>query len=306
MSHASRPTTLTLIAIATCATLTSMDAAAQTRRRTPPNRQGTATPAQTPAQAPVAPQPSLDEAPDDAPTGGADADALVQAVQAAALADSADGARSIARLLMVGIPPRAAASALDALGVLGLPEGAPAVLRFLDHRRATLRRHAVAAAQAIHTPELVAALAAKLGDSDERVRVEAATALAEVGALREVPQAFAAFERDVDAIQGARGSALAHELAKLIARAGTQEHVTRLLGFLRRAPLETMSDALTIAMRRADIPDPIKVRIVNDVGNLATPGVRAFLTAIADAPRECGAAASRAARTAADRISASE
>ncbi|MFO0557098.1 MAG: HEAT repeat domain-containing protein [Polyangiales bacterium] len=294
---------LATIAVATSVQLASGDAHAQRGRR-PRNN----TPAQTPPQTPEPARPTLDldTAPDDAPTGGADADALVQAIQAAAVAGTAEGALSIARLLMVGSPPRAAAAGLDALGVLGRPEGAVAVLRFLDHRRATLRRHAVAAAQAIHTPELVAALAARLGDSDERVRTEAATALADVGGAREVAQAFAAFERDVDAMNGARGSALAHELAKLIARAGTADHVTRLLGFLRRAPLETMSDALTIAVRRADIPDPLKVRIVNDVGNLATPGVRAFLTGIADAPRECGAAASRAARTAADRISASE
>jgi hypothetical protein len=289
------------IAVAASVELASSDVHAQRGRRL---RNTTPAPAQTPE--PARPTLDLDTAPDDAPTAGADADALVQAIQAAAVAGTAEGALSIARLLMVGIPPRAAAAGLDALGVLGRPEGAIAVLRFLDHRRATLRRHAVAAAQAIHTPELVAALAARLGDSDERVRTEAATALADVGGAREVAQAFAAFERDVDAMNGARGSALAHELAKLIARAGTADHVTRLLGFLRRAPLETMSDALTIAVRRGDIPDPLKVRIVNDVGNLATPGVRAFLTGIADAPRECGAAASRAARTAADRISASE
>ncbi len=256
--------------------------------------------------APAAANEDPDAAPDDAPSGGADADQLVQVIQAAALTGNAGGARAISRLLVNGIPPRAAAAGLDALGVLGRPEGAGAVLRFLEHRRASLRRHAVAAAQAIHSPELVAALASKLRDSDQRVRTEAAAALAEVGGAREVPISFAAFERDVDAMNGAAGSPFAHELAKLIARVGTAEHVTRLLTFLRRAPFATMSDALTIAVRRRDIPDALKVRIVNDVGNLATPGVRGFLTAIADAPRDFGVPASRAARTAADRISASE
>jgi HEAT repeat protein len=253
-----------------------------------------------------APAPDPDEAPQDAPSLGADTDTLVQAIQAAAVVGTAEGARSISRLLVQGVPPRAAAAGLDALGVLGRPEGAPAVLRFLEHRRGTLRRHAVAAAQAIHTPELVNALAGKLSDSDERVRIESATALAEVGGAREVVIAFAAFERDVDAPHGAQGSPVAHELAKLIARAGTAEHVTRLLGFLRRASFTTMSDALAIAVRRRDIPEQLKVRVVNEVGNLATAGVRQFLTAIADAPRECGALASRSARTAVDRIAASE
>lgn len=301
-----RPLSLTLALVSALA-MYAPSTHAQARRGRPPRRANpAATQPSNAAQTAPAAEPDPDAAPDDAPNGGADADTLVQAIQAAAVAGTADGARSIGRMLMVGIPPRAAAAGLDALGVLGRAEGAPAVLRFLDHRRATLRRHAVAAAQAIHTPELVAALAARLGDSDEHVRNEAAAALAESGSLREVAQSFAAFERDVDAVAGARGSALAHELAKHIARAGTVEHVTRLLGFLRRAPFETMSDALTIAVKRGDIPDAIKLRIVNDVGNLATPGVRAFLTGIADAPREAGLAASRAARTAADRISASE
>lgn len=263
---------------------------------------GTDAQAQSPAQSSV----SLDDAPDDAPSGGANAEQLVQAIQLAAVSGGPDGARSISRLLLQGIPPRAAAAGLDALGVLARPEGATAVLRFLEHRRPSLRRHAIAAAQAIHSPELIAALAARLGDSDEKVRIDAATALAEVGGAREVAHAFAAFERDIDSTAGTQEAPFARELARLIGRAGTAEHVTRLLGFLRRAPLSTLSDALALAVRRRDIPDPLKVRIVNDVGNLATGGVRAFLQSIADNPRQCGVAASRAARTAADRISASE
>lgn len=277
---------------------------AQRGRRPPPPR--TTTPVQPEPQSNPTPSATGDEAPQDAPSFGADADTLVQAIQAAALAGTPEGAQSIARLIANGVPPRAAAAGLDALGVLSRPEGASAILRFMQHRRVTLRRHAIAAAQAIHTPELLSALAGKLSDSDERVRLDAATALGEVGSAQEVAQSFAAFERDVDAPHGAEGSPFAHQLAKHIGRVGSQEQVTQLLGFLRRASFVTMNEALSLAVRRSDIPERLRLRIVTDVGNLATGGVRAFLTAIADNPRECGPTVSRAARAAADRITASE
>ncbi len=247
-----------------------------------------------------------DDAPQDAPSFGADADTLVQAIQAAAVAGTPEGAQSIARLIVNGVPPRAAAAGLDALGVLSRPEGASAILRFLQHRRVTLRRHAIAAAQAIHTPELLAALAGKLTDGDEHVRIDAATALGEVGSQLEVAATFAAFEHEVDTPHGADGLRFAHELAKHIARAGNAEQVTQLLTFLRRAPFTTMNEALGIALRRLELPERLRLRIVTDVGNLATAGVRTFLTSVADAPRECGPAVSRAARAAADRITATE
>jgi hypothetical protein len=250
--------------------------------------------------------PTAEDAPQDSPSFGADTDTLVQAIQAAAVAGTVEGASSIAQLISNGVPPRAAAAGLDALGVLSRPEGASAILRFMQHRRVSLRRHAIAAAQAIHTPELLVALSGKLSDSDPRVRLDAAAALAEVGSTQEVQTSFAAFEHDVDMPHGAEGSPVAHQLAKHIARVGNVEQVTQLLGFLRRASFLTMNEALAIAVRRTDLPERLRLRIVTDVGNLATGGVRGFLTTIADAPREYGATVSRAARVAADRITGGE
>ncbi|MDP3279246.1 MAG: HEAT repeat domain-containing protein [Deltaproteobacteria bacterium] len=233
---------------------------------------------------------------------GADTDTLIAAIQAAAVSGAPEGAESISRLLSNGVPPRAAAAGLDALGVLGLPQGSPAVLRFLEHRRASLRRHAVAAAQSIHSPDLVRALAGKLSDTDEHVRLDAATALATVATSAEIPACMLAFEHDVNGPHGASGSPFAHELAKAIGRVGSPAQVQALLAYLRRAPFATMSDALSMAVRRRDLPEELKLRIVTAVGDLATPSVRPFLQAIASSPRECGAAVSRAASSAADRI----
>jgi HEAT repeat protein len=236
------------------------------------------------------------------PSAVPDADTLIQVIQSAAVAGNAEGARSISELLLRGVPPRAAAAGLDALGVLARPEGAPAVLRFLEHRRPMLRRHAIAAATAIHTPDLVAALVGRLADSDENVRVEAAVAVGEVGNARATPSLFRAFERDLETVSGPDGNRLLHESAKSIARIGSVDDVTRLLGYLRRAPFRSMVDAIRSALGRHDLPEPFKVRIVQRVGDLATREVRDFLTSVVADAHGQESSVARAARTAADRI----
>ena len=231
-----------------------------------------------------------------------DADTVIQLIQTAAVAGNAEGARSISQLLLRGVPPRAAAAGLDALGVLARAEGAPAVLRFLEHRRPMLRRHAIEAATAIHTPELVAALVGRLADSDENVRIEAATALGEVGTPQAAASLFRAFERDLETVAGPDGNRLLHESAKSIARIGSVEDLTRLLGYLRRAPFRSMVDALRSALARRDLPEPFKVRIVQRVEDLATREVRDFLTSVVADAHGQESSVARAARTAADRI----
>lgn len=231
------------------------------------------------------------------------ADTLIQVIQVAAVSGTADGARSISTLLLRGLPPRAAAAALDALSILGRPEGAPAVLRFLTHHRASLRRHAVAAAQALHTPELVRALAARLGDPDEHVRLEAANALAEVGDSSVVGILFDAFEHDLQDTANANVGRLAHDCARAIAHAGSPEELQRLLGFLRRAPFNTMSDSMRLALQRTDLPTPFKLRVVAAIGDLATREVKHFLETLAGELPARDASVAAAARAAAERIS---
>jgi HEAT repeat protein len=270
------------------AALLAFAPASAAQRRSPRGRAPAPAPAATP------------ETPDLEPPSVAtpDGDTLIEAIQAAAVAGTADGARSISLLILRGVPPRVAAEGLDALGVLARPEGASAVLRFLEHRRVSLRRHAVAAAQAIRTPALVRALAGKLSDSDEDVRVEAAVALAEVGNASVAPALFAAFERDLEN----SGGRLAHEAALAIGRVGSAEDITRLLASLRRAPFRTMSEALRPALARRDLPDAVKLRVVTAVGDLATREAREFLNAVINDARGRETPVVRAARTAAERI----
>ncbi len=273
------------------------DAGAQTRQGR--RRHGRTNPTATTATAATAAATPTELQPPTEPTP--DSDTLLQAIQAAAVSGP-DGAQAIATIILRGVTPRVAAAGLDALGALGQPEGAHAVLRFLEHRRPLLRRHAIAAAQSIHTPELVQALAARLADGDENARIEAATALAEVGSPAVADTLFTAFERDLEATAAPGSGRLLHEAAKAIARVGTERDVQRLLGYLRRAPFRSMADAMRAALQRRDLPEPFRVRVVQSVGDLATREVREFLNSvIADAHGQ-DSPVTRAARVAADRI----
>jgi hypothetical protein len=79
--------------------------------------------------------------------------------------------------------------------------------------------------------------------------------------------------------------------------------VQHLLGFLGRAPLRPMTDAMREAVRRPSLPEPLRVQIVTAVGRLGTRDARTFLnTVIADASGQENAV-TRAARDAAGRIS---
>ncbi len=165
-----------------------------------------------------------------------------------------------------------------------------------------IRRHAIAAARAIHTPDLVDALADLLGDPDPAVRLDAAQALAEVGSRTIGSRLLEAFERDLDDAQGPDGGPLTAPCAIAVGRFGSADDVRHLLGFLGRAPLRAMTDSMREAVRRPALPEALRVQIVTAVGRLATRDARTFLNAIvADANGQDNAVV-RAAREAAARI----
>jgi HEAT repeat protein len=288
--------TMFLVGVLAMPSLADAQAAPRTRTRGRRGRTST-TASSAPPPAATPPAPELEPPAEATP----DSDTLLQAIQAAAVSGP-DGAAAISTIILRGVSPRVAAAGLDALGVLAQPIGTHAVLRFLEHRRPLLRRHAIAAAQAIHTPELVTAVSGRLADSDENVRVDAATALAEMGTAANVPALFAAFERDLEATSAPNSGRLLHECGKAIARVGTEQDVQRLLGFLRRAPFRSMSDAMRAALGRRDLPEPFRIRIVQAVGDLATREVREFLNSVIADAHGSENAVTRAARTAADRI----
>jgi len=227
--------------------------------------------------------------------------AVLERIRNAGLGNAAVGARTVGQALMTGLDPEAAALALDTLATLARPEGAAAVLRFLEHRRPALRRHAIIAAQALHTRPMARALEARLGDPDGTVRAEAAMALAEIGDAQSTAPLWAAFERDLTATLHPQ-SGLAHGCAVALGRRGSADDVTRLVGFLRRAPFGAMADGLRAALGRRDLDDAVKLRIVRAMADLSTGEVQAFLNQAVEAHQGPTAPWVEFARTAAARI----
>ncbi len=230
-----------------------------------------------------------------------DRGAVLERIRNAGLGSAAQGSRDLAMALMTGLDPEAAALALDTLATLGRPEGGAAVLRFLEHRRPSLRRHAIVAAQSLASRPMARALEARLSDPDGTVRAEAAMALAEIGDARNVPGLWAAFERDLTATLHPQ-SGLAHGCAVALGRRGSPADIERLVGYLRRAPFGAMADGLRSALTRADLDNAVKLRIVRAMADLSTGEVQAFLNRAVEEHRGPAAPWVEFARTAAARI----
>lgn len=193
-----------------------------------------------------------------------------------------DGARSIAALLYHGVEPSVAAAGLDALAAMARPESAEVVLRFLDHRRAQLRRRALIAAARIHTPALLRAIDARLGDADASVRGEAARTLADVADARSITTLFTALDQDLSVSLEPEGSALTRGATLAIGSRGTGADLERLVGYLRRAPFPAMAEAIHAAIGRTDLADAVKLRLVRAVIDVATPEAQTFLNRVVE------------------------
>ncbi len=206
-----------------------------------------------------------------------DADALLERMQQAAAGNPSAAARNISAALMHGVEPRVAAFGLHALAALARREGAVAVQHYLEHRRPTLRRHAVAAAVAIGGPALSRAVEARVSDPDPGVRGDAAMALGEMGDRAALGSVWTALDRDLQGSLDPQGTALIRGCAHTVARLGDEAAIERLLGYVRRAPFRSLTEAFELALRRNDLPDAVKTRIVSIVGGLATRDARDFL-----------------------------
>lgn len=206
-----------------------------------------------------------------------DADSLLERMQQAAAGDPATASRNISAALMHGVEPRVAAFGLHALAALARREGAVAVQHYLEHRRPTLRRHAVAAAVAIGGPALARAVAARVSDPDPGVRGDAAMALGEMGDRAAVASLWTAMDRDLQGSLDSEGTPLIRGCAHSIARLGDEDAIERLLGYVRRAPFRSLTEAFELALRRNNLSDAVKTQVVSIIGGLATRDARDFL-----------------------------
>ncbi|MDO9018687.1 MAG: HEAT repeat domain-containing protein [Deltaproteobacteria bacterium] len=230
------------------------------------------------------------------------ADDVLARIGRAATGDPRRGALDISSALLAGVEPHVAAAGLDTLGVLARPESADTILRYLDHRRVSLRRRALIAAARLHTPAMLRAIDARLGDSDPEVRAEAARTLADVADPTSVRALWAAFEHEAGSGLGSEGTALLQESARALGARGSDQDVDRLLTYLRRAPFGALARAFEASLRRPELPNPVKLRVVQAIAGIATPQARELLTRLVDEHRGRPTPAIDAARSAVSRI----
>lgn len=171
----------------------------------------------------------------------------------------------IAELLRSGRSDEVTDRALQALRGLAHPSSIDVLVEFTHHRRARARRLAYQALAAIRDRRIPEHLEQGLRDSDRSVRATCARQLGEIGANRSVDTLFLAFDRGVV------------EAAAAIGKLGDRRSVERFNEHLGEVPLSVMLSGYHEYVRRREIPDEVKMDIINRLGEVSGPMVRVFL-----------------------------
>jgi HEAT repeat protein len=170
--------------------------------------------------------------------------------------------------LALGLPPRVAAAALDALAARHDRRGADVALAYLKHRDPGVRAHAVLTIAALDDPRAREAVRRGLGDVDRGVRAAAARAAVQRRDAAAVPALLALL---------ARGDQAAAPALAALADGGAARKVTGLAG---AAPDAAVAACLGGLLLRKDLgPDDLYVELVRALGGLPGDGVLAALNA---------------------------
>lgn len=171
----------------------------------------------------------------------------------------------LAALLRSGRSDEVTDDALSALRGLAHPSAIDVLVEFTHHRRPRARRLAYQAIAAIQDRRVPSLLEQGLRDSDRNVRATVARDLGEIGARQSVDILFVAFERGVV------------EAAIAIGKLGDRQSVRRFNEHLGRMPLSVMLSGYHEFLRRADIPEEVKIDVIGRLGEVSGPMVRSFL-----------------------------
>ena len=182
-------------------------------------------------------------------------------------AQSLDASASTAELIRAledGVTDADAEAALDTLRERSAREARPVVEAYARHRRPATRRRALRALARMGPPSIPVVVDA-LADSDERVRAVAARALVELEARSAVPELLLALERGV------------WPAAAAIGALGDDESEAAFSAHLGQRPMGVMLAGYDAYFGRSDIREATKRRIVDRLGEVASPLARRFL-----------------------------
>ena len=218
------------------------------------------------AEEPAGPQPTVRDVDEIAARlSSQDADVVREAIDLLSVIDHPSVIPPLEALLRSGRSDEVTDRALQALTGLGHASSIDVLVEFTHHRRARARRLAYQGLAAIEDRRVPALLEQGLRDSDRGIRAAAARALGDIGASGSVDTLFVAFDRGVV------------EAAIAIGKLGNRASVTRFNEHLGQMPLSVMLSGFHEYVRRADIPNEVKIDIIGRLGEVSGPLVRSFL-----------------------------
>ncbi len=174
----------------------------------------------------------------------------------------------IVERLEQGLPPRLAEAAIDVLAEMDSSASAQAVANYAAHRDPVVRRSAVRALARVKGPAAVTVLRRALGDQDPQVRGFAASSLGALGGH----EAFADLVLSLDRRN--------LEAATAIGQVCLKEECGALTKRLGKLPFDVMTGAATLVLYRkaAEVPDSVKLAVVDRIRDLASPEATKLLT----------------------------
>jgi HEAT repeat protein len=197
-----------------------------------------------------------------------DADEVRDAIEGAAVLGSKDVIPMIKERIKAGLPAELLDGAMDALVMLGDASAGDVFVSLVRHRRQSVRLRAVQALVALRVADSYPVLVSALSDAAPEVREAAALGLGELNAKAATDAVFKAFDRDV--------AGAGRSLASL---AGDAE-VARLLTYVGRVPLTTLTPIFDTLLVRRDLKDATRLSIVARLNELGTAEARGYLEGV--------------------------
>jgi HEAT repeat protein len=195
-----------------------------------------------------------------------DADqAAIEAAGALAASRAPNASEPLCELLAAGTVPARAQAALEALGTLADPKSVEVLALYAGHRTPDVRRRAVVALGLVKDERAVPVLLARLGDAAPDVRAAAADALAARKEARAAPRLLALVKRNDAGAAGPLG---------LLATPDLVPQLAELAGSVDDGVL---ASALGEYVKRADVPDRLRVEVVRTIGHLSGAGATTAL-----------------------------
>ena len=233
---------------------------------------------------------------------GADDEAAIEAAAALGASGAPAAAEPLCEVLAAGAAPARLQAVLDALGKLGdahLLRADQATLDALElysgHRAPDIRRRAIKALGTVNDPRATPALLDRLGDAASDVRAAAAEALAARHETKAAQRMFALL---------AMGDA---GVAGPLATLATADMVPRIAELNGTIDDGVIADALGDYVKRADVPDKLRIDVLKTIGGLSgAVATTALVDYIASVPAKEDRASKKEAQKLLDQRGASQ